>query len=267
MPTTTQIREYLLANSPWVDRAKTVDTVKMGDPSRAVTKAGVCWYPSIHDITRAIEEGCDLLITHEPLFWDHLDRQDGPHRKTEPGLLRRKVIEDAGLVVLRAHDTWDQWPGIGIRDSWAAGLELGKPVHTSQGHNYHAIYAIPPQPLRTFAQHVAKKVAPLGEDSVQVIGDPERVVSRPALGVGCIGPDQDILRAGADVIIVCYDGAPYWAVRERLVEAGAAVVTVEHGSSEMWGLENLCTHLRQVFPDVTFTYYSEHPRTWTVRGD
>jgi putative NIF3 family GTP cyclohydrolase 1 type 2 len=267
MPTTTQIREYLLTNSPWVDRNKTVDTVKMGDPSRDVKKAGVCWYPSIDDINRAINEGCDLLVVHEPLFWDHLDRQDGPYRKIEPGLTRRKAIEDSGLVILRAHDTWDQWPVIGIRDSWAAGLGLDKPVYTSQGHNYHAIYEVTPQPLRVFAQYVADKIRPLGEDSVQVLGDPEREISRPALGVGCIGPDQDSIRAGADVIIVCYDGAPYWAVRERLVEAGAAVISVEHGSSEMWGLENLCKHLKEVFPDVTFEYYAEHPRTWTVRND
>ena len=39
-PTTSEIREYLLQNSPWVKANNTVDTVKCGDPERPVKKAG-----------------------------------------------------------------------------------------------------------------------------------------------------------------------------------------------------------------------------------
>jgi putative NIF3 family GTP cyclohydrolase 1 type 2 len=168
------------------------------------------------------------------------------------------------MVILRAHDTWDQWPEIGIRDSWAAFLGLTNRIYVSQTHNYHAIYEVPRQTLRTFAQCVAERIRPLGEDSVQVMGNPECVIHRPALGVGCIGPDADIVAAGADVLVLCYDGAPYWSVRERLYELGAAVVTVEHGTSEMPGIENLCRHLESVFPMIDFHYFANHPRTWIV---
>ena len=50
LPTTTEIREYLLRNSPWVKANNTVDTVKCGDPERPVKTAGVAWFPSIWDV-------------------------------------------------------------------------------------------------------------------------------------------------------------------------------------------------------------------------
>jgi len=166
-------------------------------------------------------------------------------------------------VVLRCHDVWDSWPGIGIRDSWADWLGLTERVAESD-HPWHAGYAIEPVPLRRFARMVAEKIAPLGEDSVSVLGDPERIVSRPALGVGCGGPDKDMVDLGADVLIVCYDGASYWATRERLVELGAAVIAVEHGTSEMPGMMNLAKYLRETFSELTVHYLDRHPRTWTV---
>jgi len=265
MPTTQDIRDYLLSNSPWVDPERTVDTVKCGDPAREIERAGVCWFPAMDTIRAAHHAGCGLLITHEPLFWDHT----GTNRHwvdREPGRTKRAFLDETGMVVLRAHDSWDNWPDIGIRDSWARGLGLTDRIHEGSNLRWHATYAIAEQTLREFAQYVADRIGPLGEDSVQVIGDPGARVSRPSLGVGCGGPDMKMVEAGSDVLIVCYDGASYWAVRERLAEAGVAVITVEHGTSEMWGMENLCDHLRGEFPAIDFRYFAEHPRTWTVRG-
>ena len=263
--TTLDLRRYLLSQSPWVDPKKTVDTVKIGDPTRPVRKAGVCWYPSIWDIRAAHKAGCDLLITHEPTFWTHAD----PERNwfgQEPDTTKRRFLEETGLVILRCHDCWDNWPGIGIRDSWAAALGLTQHLRDGSSLLWHGLYEIPEQPLRDFARHIAARIRPFGEDSVQVIGDPDRRVSRPSLGVGCAVPDKEMVDFGADVLIMCYDGASYWAARERLAEMGVALITVEHGTSEMPGIENLCKHLAERFPGIEFLYLAEHPRTWTVRA-
>jgi len=263
--TISDIRSYLLKNSPWVNANDTVDTVKAGDPNRPAKKVAVCWYASIDTLRKAHEAGCDGLICHEPTFWEHAapERQ---WRTKDPGKTKQVFLERTGMVILRAHDSWDQWPEIGIRDSWARFLGLTKCVYASKGNRYRAVYETEPQPLETFAQAVADRVAPLGEDSVRIMGDPKRIVRRVAVGVGCIGPDAECVEAGADAVIVCYDGASYWSTRERLYEMGAAVVTVEHGTCEMPGMENLCKHLAGRFPSVTFQYFAEHPRTWTVRG-
>ena len=262
---TNDIRQHLLAEATWVNPERTVDTVKAGDPTREVKTVGVGWYASIYDLRAAAQLGCDLFITHEPTFWRH-DADEDVRRSTAPHEAKAAFLDESGLVVLRCHDAWDNWPKIGIRDSWADWLGLGEPVALSD-HPWHAAYAIEPQPLREFARYVAGKIAPLGEDSVQVLGDPERVVSRPAVGVGCGGPDKDMVEQGADVLIVCYDGAAYWHTRERLVELGAAVITVEHGTSEMPGMMNLAKYLEQTFGQLTVHYLDKHPRTWTVRAD
>jgi putative NIF3 family GTP cyclohydrolase 1 type 2 len=264
-PTTNTIREYLLANSPWVDAQRTVDTVKCGDPSRPVRKAGVAWFSSIWDIREAIRTGCDLLIVHEPTFWEH-HAAERSWRNRGPGVAKSKVLADSGLVILRAHDTWDNWPEIGIRDSWAKHLGLTKRLREGTSLRWHALYEIPEATLRGFAQQVADRIRPLGEDSVQVIGEPERRVSRVAVGVGCAVPDQEMVEFGADVLVMCYDGASYWATRERLAEMGAAILTVEHGTSEMPGMMSLRDHLARQFPAVEFVFIAEHPRTWTVKS-
>ena len=100
---------------------------------------------------------------------------------------------------------------------------------------------------------------------MRVMGDPKMLVSRPSLGVGCGGPDQDMVELGSDVLIVCYDGASYWRQRERFAELGVGVITVEHGTSEMWGLENLARHLAETFP-LKVHYLDQHPKPWTVMG-
>ena len=265
MPSTNEIRDYFLSHSHWVDPEKTVDTVKAGDPDRPVCKAGVCWMSSIENLRAAAEDGCDLLITHEPTFWEH-SRDELKWRTREPGLAKQQLLEETGMVVLRIHDCWDVWPGIGIGDSWAKGLGLTERITNGEASPWHSLYAIPEQSLRDFARHVAERIRPLGEDSVQVIGDPEMRVHRPSTGVGCGGPDQEMVEMGSDVLIVCYDGASYWSVRERLAESGVGVISVEHGTSEMWGMENLAKHLTETFPDVESLYLAEHPRTWTMRG-
>ena len=66
---------------------------------------------------------------------------------------------------------------------------------------------------------------------------------------------------------MCYDGASYWESRERLHEMGAAVIVLEHGTTEMPGIENLCKHLAEQFSDVAFQYFAGHTCPWTLVGN
>lgn len=259
---TSDIREHLLSHAPWVDRAQTVDTVKAGDPMREVRTVGVGWVSSIENLRYAHSLGCELFITHEPTFWTHAPPEQRC-RSVEPGLTKQRLLDETGMVVLRIHDTWDRWPGMGILDSWAEGLGLTDQVVVDKQH-LRATYAIEETTLRAFARYVANRVAVLGQDSVQVIGDPEMSVSRPALGVGCIGPDADMIAAGADVLLVCFDGASYWQARQRFSELDVGVIALEHGTTEMWGMENLACYLREAFPALTVHYLALHSRPWTV---
>jgi len=260
---TNDILKYFIDRSPWVDPEKTVDNIKSGDGEKTVKKVAVCWFPSLKNIEAAIELNCDLLITHEPVWWDHFDAPGG-WRGKGPGLKKTKFLEKSGMVVARLHDTWDNWPGLGIRDSFARGLGLDKFVAEHE-LRYHAVYEIPEQSLYSFAKYVAEKVKPLGEDSVQVIGDPEMKIKRPSIGVGCIGPAEDMIKLGSDVLIMCFDGASYWQTRDRLAEQGVGVITLEHGTTEMWGIESLAKFLGDTWPELEVHYLDKHWKPWHVR--
>ena len=252
----------MIGSSPWVDPEKTVDTIKYGDGDAKIEKVAVCWYPSLDTIESAIDAGCQLLITHEPTWWDHFDRPGG-WRDKGPGLEKTRLLEASDLVVARLHDTWDNWPGIGIRDSFARGLGLDAFVAEDETR-WHAVYEIPEQSLAEFARFVAGRVEPLGEDSVQVIGDPEMRVCRPSIGVGCGGPEEDMIILGSDVLIMCFDGASYWGPRNRLSEQGVGVITLEHGTTEMWGMESLAEYIRNTWSELEVIYLDNHSKAWHV---
>ena len=118
-----QIRESIVSRADWVDKAKTVDTFKHGDPEIEVTSAAVTWMLTMDAIDEAERLGVNFVITHEPTFYSHYDdvelvKDDAIYHA------KRKRLDEAGLTVLRIHDSWDSWPEIGVGATLAALLEL-----------------------------------------------------------------------------------------------------------------------------------------------
>ena len=103
----------MVEQSPWVDPINTVDNIKFGDGGKLVKKVAVCWFSSLKNIEAAINLNCDLLITHEPVWWDHYDAPGGWHEK-DPGLKKTKLLEKSRMVIARLHDTWDNWPELEV---------------------------------------------------------------------------------------------------------------------------------------------------------
>lgn len=61
------IYNRLIKNSG-VKREKTCDIFISGDPEKEVTRVAVCFKATAELIARAIDDGIELLITHEPVF-------------------------------------------------------------------------------------------------------------------------------------------------------------------------------------------------------
>jgi NIF3 (NGG1p interacting factor 3) protein len=56
---------------PW--RSETVDTFKAGNPDAAVTGIAVTMMATLDVLERAAASEKNLIITHEPTFYNHLD--------------------------------------------------------------------------------------------------------------------------------------------------------------------------------------------------
>jgi putative NIF3 family GTP cyclohydrolase 1 type 2 len=261
---TNDIYQHLLSKAPWVNPETTVDTIKSGDHTREIKSLAVGWMGTIDNLQAAHENGCDLFITHEPIFWHH-SRDEKPLRSENPGIQKQKFLDETGMVVLRIHDIWDPWPNIGIRDSWASGLGL-KLRLAEDDRRFVAVYEIPETTLGAFAKHVAERVKPLRQDTVWVLGEPNWRISRPAVGTGCGTPGMEMIHQGADVVVVCDDGFSYWQRGERFYEMGVGVIMVSHSTSEMWGMENLAGYLSKEFSELRVIYLDRHPQYWSVPG-
>ena len=82
---------------PWSDQ--TVDTFKDGDPETRVTGIATTMMATMDVLKRAAASGSNLIITHEPTFYDHLDPID-PLEKEQDAVQseKRAFIKAHGLV-------------------------------------------------------------------------------------------------------------------------------------------------------------------------
>ncbi len=78
----------------------TVDKFKTGDPTRELSKVAVCFIATPDVIREAAAWGADLVITHEPTFYDHWDKP-AAYKFAET---KRKLIDDLGVTLFRFHD-------------------------------------------------------------------------------------------------------------------------------------------------------------------
>ncbi|RPJ45766.1 MAG: hypothetical protein EHM21_09145 [Chloroflexi bacterium] len=243
-----ELHEYLLSlNGGWVDLDKTVDTFKAGDPESEIRGIVVGWMSYTWALQRALELGCNAFITHEPTYYDHYDRDERIFQM--PGVReKQRWIEDSGLVILRCHVLWDQMPEIGIPASWGDWLDLGPHV---AGEGYYRVYDIAGKTAMQVAQQIARRVQPFGQDAVELIGPPDRPVTRACIGTGAITPFLGMrAQYGADLAICTDDGLTYWRDAAYAIDNDLPIIVVNHAVSEEAGLMNLAKHLEVNFKEI-----------------
>jgi putative NIF3 family GTP cyclohydrolase 1 type 2 len=235
-----EILEHFLSRADWVNRETTVDRVIAGDAETEVTRCAVTWMPSMQALRHVADSGIQLLICHEPTFWNHRD-----DRPTAGGISQEKLafIQQHGIVIMRNHDCWDRWPQVGIPWAWGDFLGLGREPQAVGADGYQHRYDIRPTPLDEFAREVAARCADLGEPLVQVTGDGNQEVSRIGVGTGCGCGLEAYQEMGCDCSIVCDDGSCYWADIQRAADMDHPVIRVNHGTSEEPGMGTLTRYV------------------------
>jgi putative NIF3 family GTP cyclohydrolase 1 type 2 len=271
-----QIREHVFGIATWVDSEETVDQIIYGDPDRQVTKIGLGWVPCAQNLEAAAADGCELFVSHETFFYGHW-APDLPSSDTPWGKRRMRALEENGMACMNLHDTWDNFPEHGIRDSWLSFMDLtdiieerpyfrrGRRDYTSR--NSLVLCRVKRQTLGEFASFLADRCSVFpSSQGVTMHGDPGTPVEKVASGVGCHIPTLEMLELGADVHIVCFDRATQTTVRIPLSEMGASMLVLEHGTSEMPGMQSMTRYLKETFDGIDTTFYCEEPPGVTVGG-
>src|SRR5437899_8409907 len=159
----TRIQQHV--GVPW--RSDTVDTFKAGNPDTPVTGIAVTMMATLDVLQRAGASGNNLIITHEPTFYDHLDKTDQLPEKENAQVLaaKREFIEKHGLVIWRFHDHWHARNPDGIE----AGMvhALGWDQFQDPVNQY--LFKLPPSSLADLAAEIKSR---LQIHAMRVVGDP-----------------------------------------------------------------------------------------------
>ena len=71
--TATEVMQRVIAATGATPPADTVDTLKAGDPNTVVTGIVTTFMDTYPVLQKAVDGGKNLIITHEPTFYNHLD--------------------------------------------------------------------------------------------------------------------------------------------------------------------------------------------------
>lgn len=243
-----KIREQVKVD--WADQ--TVDTFKTGDPDKAVTGIATTFIASVDVLQRAVDLGCNLIITHEPTFYNHLDETE--HLADDPVYQAKiKFIEDNDLIIFRFHDHIHRMEPDGIIKGMIDYLDWQKNVVSREP----LILEFQKMYVNELAQDL--KVA-FDKYPVQVIGNPEMSFTRAAFAPGAPGYMAHVrLLQRDDVEVVIGGEVPEWESIVYVRDAAAlnmkkAMILIGHVNSEERGMEYCRDWLKDFLPAIPVHY-------------
>ena len=249
-----ELARYFRETSPWMNRANSPDGFKVGDPSRPITKVAVSWKASWEALRHAHSRGCNLFISHESIFVNStMGSEFDPPQYHEREAAKAQWILDSGMCVYRCHDTIDYAPEIGIRDQWAKGLGFAnRQVPDPVGP--YVICEIAPTRLDDLADALLARLRSLGQEGLLLMGEPDRPIRTVVTGTGAITRPLEMARYNPDCYLITEDFFRVVRDGEFIKEMGGAMIMVNHGVSEEWGMAAYCAHLQATFPETAFVF-------------
>ncbi len=246
---------------PW--QQETVDTFKAGDPDTRVTGIAVTMMATYDVLERAAASGKNLVITHEPTFYNHLDQFDEiPQKENDPVLAQKLAfIKEHHLVVWRFHDHWHRRNPDGIE----AGMihALGWEAFQDKEHPY--FFTIPETTLAKLAEELKNR---LELHTMRVVGDPKMKLTRVALSPGAAGMSREIGALQLPEIQLLITGeSREWETVEYAADAvsekkNKALIVLGHIPSEQAGMEECTRWLKTFISEVPVEFVPARQPFW-----
>ncbi|NIM93332.1 MAG: hypothetical protein GTO18_06435 [Anaerolineales bacterium] len=243
-----ELQAYLKSlDGGWVHPENTVDTIKSGNSEVEITGIAVAWMSYLWALEKAVELDCNVFITHEPTYYSH-QGNDMEIFNLRSAFNKRAFLEETGLTVIRCHDLWDQFPDIGIPDSWGQLLGFGEAI---DGNGFLRVYDVRGRTALDVAQQVASRTKEYGQEAVQLIGPADYPVTRLGIGTGAITPYRSFLHDYQVDLAICTDDGMFYCFEAAIaIDMGLPMIVVNHPVSEEVGMINLAHHLENQFPSI-----------------
>jgi hypothetical protein len=244
-----------------------VDRIVIGDPEAEVSHIGTAWLPDWNTCRRAVGDGVNTLVVHEPTFYTHwdLDEKTDDFYSAAPAgkeaylaAVRDKKawILANELVIIRCHDVLDKIDGFGIPHAFGEFLGFKKD-DIVRSRPYYNVYRTEPRPAVEIARAIARKLAGFRQPGVAFYGDSKRVVDSVGVGTGCFCDPIGFMDLAPGLFIAIDDVVRTWVHTVFARDTGRPLVVVNHGTSEEAGVRKLSEHLKTTYPERKVLHYAQ----------
>ena len=238
----------------------TVDGIIAGNPDAVVKGIGVTFLATQEIIEKAQDQGINLIISHEGIYFSHWGIRD----TLEPDqvyLNKSRLIEECGVSVIRFHDYIHRC----LPDRITTGLvkALGWEQFEVENSDISSIVEIPETSLEQLLIHIKEK---LGISYLRYVGNPAAICSRIGVIVGYRGSGDSVIpvlsKNNADLVI--YGEGPEWEAPEYVRDAvyqkkNKGLIVLGHAESESPGMEYYAEYLRGQLADIPIHYIKHKP--------
>lgn len=229
---------------------RTCDQLQFGDLTKECTGIVLTCSPSCDVIRQASALGCNLMIGHEPLFydgWDDTAWQAGDRVLSA----KRRLLMETGMCVVRDHDHMHNDDPDGIFSGLIAELgweSYAQPSKPGSGF----LFLLPQTTVGQVAEHVARVMHIPG---MRIIGDPDLAVERVAILGHFLGSawDQQQLRQidEADVQLIIPGEVIDWTIIAYVRDAIStgrpmAMLNVGHFNLEEPGMRHMTAKIKKL---------------------
>ncbi len=240
---------------------KTVDVIKEGDPKTEVTGIVTCMFATMDVLKQAVDKHCNLIVVHEPLYYNHLDETST--LQNDPVFQEKKrFITDNKLVIWRFHDYIHSMKPDGIETGMVN--KLGWKNFEVKGSTNQ--FVIPETTLNDLLKNL-KNVFP--KNAFYVIGKPDLKVKNIRYAAGAPGSAIHIrLLEDNNVDVVIAGEAQQWETYEYMRDAvdqgrKKAIIFIGHINSEEAGMDYCSTWLKSFIHDVPVYFIESGSSFWS----
>ncbi|MBE6587389.1 MAG: hypothetical protein E7647_03125 [Ruminococcaceae bacterium] len=228
----------------------TVDRLKIGNEECEVKKIATCLTATPDVIRAAGEWGADLLITHEPTFYNHVDDFDEGSRLS---VMKRALIEKYGLTIYRYHDS-QHMAGVDL-----VNLDFIQKMGW-KGEFDNDVYFVSDEPMdvRDIVEGIKTR---MGLKHPRIVGKTDGKVTKIKLNLGHRGGDSyREFAEGQDWELVIGGELCEWADGEPVRDAAQfgeqkTLLILGHAGSEKSAMEALARDVDKKFDGAEARYF------------
>jgi putative NIF3 family GTP cyclohydrolase 1 type 2 len=239
----------------------TVDIIKEGDPKTPVKGIVTSMFATMEVLKQAVNKNCNLIIVHEPLYYNHLD--ETKQFQNDPVFLeKQRYIKDNKLVIWRFHDYIHSMKPDGVESGMIA--KFGWKDYAVNGRLDQ--FVLPETTLKELLKTLKQKFP---KNAFYVIGDPEMKLSKVRLAPGAPGSMYHInLLEDKNVDVVIAGESPQWETYEYMRDAVSqgrkkAVIFLGHIASEEAGMDFCAGWLRSFIKNMPVHFVESGPSYWS----